>query len=76
MIEEKIIEFAFSQGLWATIAVTLIFYVIRTQEKRDQRQGLREEKYQVILMSLSEQLEIVKDLKNDIINIKNILSSK
>ncbi|WP_128896628.1 BhlA/UviB family holin-like peptide [Longirhabdus pacifica] len=76
-MESELIKIAVSQGLWATLAVVLILYILKAQEKRDQKQAERETKYQEIIKNLSHQLNIVTDLKQDIKDIKNhIISSK
>ncbi len=77
ILESELIKIAVSQGLWATLAVVLILYILKAQEKRDQKQAERETKYQEIIKNLSHQLNIVTDLKQDIKDIKNhIISSK
>ena len=36
-MEADIIKMAVSQGLWATLFVTLLFYVLKANEKRENR---------------------------------------
>jgi len=36
-LEADIIKMAVSQGLWATLFVTLLFYVLKANEKRENR---------------------------------------
>lgn len=48
---EKIFELATAQGIWALLTVTIIFYILKNQEKRDLRQEERESKYQEIIHS-------------------------
>ena len=69
-MEQKLFELASSQGLWATLSVALIFYILRSQEKRDARQEEREEKYQEVIKQLTYKLEISKEIKKDIKSIK------
>ncbi|MBN7771976.1 BhlA/UviB family holin-like peptide [Clostridium aminobutyricum] len=69
-MENQIIEIASSQGVWAALSMFLIFYIIRTQEKRDQKQDEREKNYQHLLEDLSAKLNIVQEIKNDISEIK------
>ncbi len=75
-IESEVLKIAATQGIWAIIAVFLIFYVLRSQEKRDIKQNERENKYQEIVIKLTEQLYIVKELQEDIQEIKNFIISK
>lgn len=70
-MESEIIQLASTQGIWTVLSVFLLFYIIRSQEKRDQKQDERESKYQDLLQKLTEQLDIVKDMKEDIGEIKS-----
>lgn len=69
-MENEIIKLASSQGIWAALSVALIFYVIKTQDKRDLRQEEREQSYQKIISSLTDNLNIVEDVKKDVAEIK------
>ncbi len=72
-MENEIIEAALSQGIWAVLSVVLLFYIIRTQEKRDEKQNDREQKYQELLGQLAEKLNIVQEIKTDISEIKKAI---
>lgn len=72
-MEEKIIEMAAAQGTWALLSIVLIFYILKTQEKRDLRQEEREKSYQDIISSLTDKLNLVKDVKGDVTQIKDSL---
>lgn len=72
-MENEIIEAALSQGIWAVLSVVLLFYIIRTQEKRDEKQNDREQKYQELLGQLTEKLNIVQEIKTDISEIKKAI---
>lgn len=41
-MEKEILTAALSQGIWAVLSVFLLFYIIKTQEKRDIKQEERE----------------------------------
>ena len=69
-MENEIIKLASSQGIWAALSVALIFYVIKTQDKRDLRQEEREQSYQKIISSLTDNINIVEDVKKDVAEIK------
>jgi hypothetical protein len=73
IMEEKIIEMAAAQGTWALLSIVLIFYILKTQEKRDLRQEEREKSYQDIISSLTDKLNLVKDVKGDVTQIKDSL---
>lgn len=73
-MENQIIEAALSQGIWAVLSVVLLLYIIRTQEKRDEKQNDREQKYQELLGQLAEKLNIVQEIKTDISEIKKAIN--
>lgn len=72
-MEEKVIEMAATQGIWALLAIVLIFYIIKTQEKRDLRQEEREKNYQNSISLLTDKLNLVEDIKEDVAKIKDSL---
>lgn len=75
-MESEILQAALTQGVWAGLAVGLILYNLKAQEKRDERQDLRESNYQTIILKLSEQLTVINDLREDIEIIKNFITKK
>lgn len=70
-MEADVLKVASTQGVWAVLSVSLIFYILRSQEKRDQIQAAREEKYQAIISTLTGKLDAIEDIKTDISMIKN-----
>ena len=70
-MEADVLKAASTQGIWAVLSVSLIFYILRSQEKRDQLQAAREEKYQAIISTLTGKLDVIEDIKTDISMIKN-----
>ena len=70
-MENEIIKLALSQGIWAALSVALIFYVIKTQEKRDFRQEEREQNYQKIIANLTDNLNIVEDVKSTVRQVQS-----
>lgn len=75
-MEEKIIELASNQGIWTALTVALIFYILKNQEKRDIRQEEREKKYQEIISSLTDKLNLMEDVKKDVEELKNFIFEK
>lgn len=69
-MEKEILTAALSQGIWAVLSVFLLFYILRTQEKRDQKQEEREQNYQDIISKLTDKLGIVDEVKKDVEYIK------
>lgn len=56
-MEEKIIQLISSQGVWATLSIILISYILKNQEKRDKKQYEREKEYQKVILELTETIE-------------------
>jgi hypothetical protein len=75
-LEERIIELASNQGIWTVLTVALIFYILKNQEKRDLRQEEREIKYQNIISNLTEKLNLIEDVKEDVSEIENYVFKK
>lgn len=75
-MESKILEIASTQGLWASLSVILIIYVLKTQEKRDFKQEEREKSYQKIIYKLTDKLNLVEDVKKNVEDIKNYILNK
>jgi hypothetical protein len=72
-LEEKIIELASSQGIWAALSIILIFYILKNQEKRDIKQEERESKFQQIIIELTNKLEIIENVNDTVNEIKDCL---
>lgn len=75
-MDGTILDAALSQGIWAVLAVFLLLYVVKENEKRDLRQEERERNYQAIINQLTEKLNILDEVENGIADIKSFLSAK
>ncbi|PHS28564.1 MAG: hypothetical protein COA82_13430 [Alkaliphilus sp.] len=75
-MELEVLQIAATHGIWAFLSVSLIFYILKNQEKRDVKQEQREIKYQEIISALTERLNIIDDIKEDVLEIKMNLFSK
>ena len=62
-MESEILRVAAGQGIWATLFVSLLFYVLKENAKR-------ENKLQEIINKLSDKLNIVEFIKKDVQEIK------
>ncbi len=60
----SILTYFSAEGIWAILSVFLIFYIIKDQDKRDERQDQREEKYQDIIAGLTTSLKDVAEIKD------------
>lgn len=66
---------------WAGLSVALIFYILRQQEKRDEKSEKRETKYQEIITNITENVatkedinNMKKDIKEEIKEVKDEIS--
>lgn len=66
--EQEVLKLAASQGFFAVLFVALLFYVLRENSKR-------ESSYQDIISMLSNKLEVVKDIQEDVKEIKTKIYS-
>ena len=67
------IKLAASQGFWAVMSVSLLFYILKNQEKRDIKQEEREKNYQDIISKMSDKLIIVEDIRKDVGDVKDYI---
>lgn len=75
-MEGEILKIASTQGIWATLTVVLIFYILRSQEKRDLKQDEREKNYQEIILNLTNKFNIIDDMIKTVDEIKFYLSKR
>lgn len=75
-MESEVLKIASTQGVWAVLCITLIFYILKAQEKRDLKQEDREKRYQEIIEILSDKLNLIDDIKKDILEIKESVLKK
>lgn len=73
-MEQEVIKLAMTQGLWAVLFVALLFYVLRNNEKREERLlGCLEqmgEQYECLSADVKETREDVKEVREDIKDLK------
>ena len=63
-MEKEIIKLATSQGVWASLFIFMLFYVLNTN-------GKREGKYQEIIDNLTKKFNIMEEVQKDVKEIKN-----
>ena len=66
---QEVFNLAIKNGLWAVHFTGLLVFVIRDSTKR-------ERKYQDIIKELSDSLSIVKDIKQNVEEIKTVVYQK
>ena len=73
-LEEGILKLAMTQGIWAVLFVALLFYVLKANEKREERLlGCLEqmgEQYEVLSADVKETREDVKEIREDVRDLK------
>lgn len=72
-MSDEIIQLVSSQGIWSLLSFLLIYYIVKTQEKRDEKQDAREKNYQMLVSQLTEKFNIIHSDLND---LKAYLSKK
>lgn len=63
---QEIVDLAISNGLWAVLFLFLLIFVLRDTNKR-------EKKYQDIIEKLGNNIEIIKEVQEDVKEIKTTL---
>lgn len=63
---KEIVDLAISNGLWAVLFLFLLIFVLRDANKR-------EKKYQDIIEKLGNNIEIIKEVQEDVKEIKTTL---
>lgn len=72
----SLLKLASTDNVWSALAVALILYILKTQEKRDQVQAEREKKYQQVISKLTDELKVIKDIEKNILEIKESINGK
>lgn len=75
-MEGTILDAALSQGIWAVLAIFLLLYVVKENEKRDLRQEEREKNYQAVIQQLTEKFNVLDEVRDGIADMKEHLFSK
>ena len=66
-MSDEIIQIVSSQGVWALLSFFLIYYIVKAQEKQDER----EKNYQALISELTEKFDLIH---SDVSEIKNKLN--
>lgn len=74
-METTILEVALKQGIWAAVAVFLLLYIVKSNEKRDIRQEEREQNYQSVINKLTEAFSVLHTIRDDIAQIRECFIS-
>ena len=74
-MESFLTETAVSQGIWAVVAIFLLLYIVKSNEKRDAKQEEREAKYQNLLSELTQKFSVLNHIQSDIDDIKELIKN-
>lgn len=64
---------ALSQGIWAVLAVFLLIYIVKSNERFSARQEEREKQYQELLSALTEKFNVLSVIEMDIADVKEYI---
>ena len=72
-MESSVLDAALSQGIWAVLAVFLLIYIVKSNERFSARQEEREKQYQELLSALTEKFNVLSVIEEDIADVKEYI---
>lgn len=72
-MKNEILKLASTKGVWAALSIALIFYILKSQKKKNKKQEKKDLEYQEIISNLTDEINITKEKKKDIEEIKSHL---
>ena len=72
-MESSVLDAAVSQGIWAVLAVFLLIYIVKSNERFSARQEEREKQYQELLSALTEKFNVLSVIEKDIEDVKEYI---
>ena len=72
-MESSVLDAALSQGIWAVLAVFLLIYIVKSNERFSARQEEREKQYQELLSALTEKFNVLSVIEMDIADVKEYI---
>ena len=72
-MESSVLDAALSQGIWAVLAVFLLIYIVKSNERFSARQEEREKQYQDLLSALTEKFNVLSVIEKDIADVKEYI---
>ena len=73
VMESSVLDAALSQGIWAVLAVFLLIYIVKSNERFSARQEEREKQYQELLSALTEKFNVLSVIERDITEVKEYI---
>ena len=72
-MESSVLDAALSQGILAVLAVFLLIYIVKSNERFSARQEEREKQYQELLSALTEKFNVLSVIERDITEVKEYI---
>ena len=72
-MESSVLDAALSQGIWAVLAVFLLIYIVKSNERFSARQEEREKQYQELLSALTQKFNVLSVIEKDIADVKEYI---
>lgn len=72
-MESSVLDAALSQGIWAVLAVFLLIYIVKSNERFSARQEEREKQYQELLSALTEKFNVLSVIERYITEVKEYI---
>ena len=72
-MESSVLDAALSQGIWAVLAVFLLIYIVKSNERFSARQEEREKQYQELLSALTKKFNVLSVIEKDIAEVKEYI---
>ena len=72
-METTVMNVAVSQGIWAVLAVFLLIYIVKSNERFSARQEEREKQNQELLSALTEKFNVLSVIEKDIADVKEYI---
>ena len=72
-MESSVLDAALSQGIWAVLAVFLLIYIVKSNERFSARQEEREKQYQELLSALTEKFNVLSVIERDMTEVKEYI---
>lgn len=72
-MESSVLDAVLSQGIWAVLAVFLLIYIVKSNERFSARQEEREKQYQELLSALTEKFNVLSVIEMDIADVKEYI---
>ena len=72
-MESSVLDASLSQGIWAVLAVFLLIYIVKSNERFSARQEEREKQYQELLSALTEKFNVLSVIERDITEVKEYI---